>query len=94
MEAGLTPGQWVTILHQGLSKKEARAVELDYIKKHPTRFNKDMGLANVRLTKELVQNIRDARDQFGTSYSDLSTQFNCSAMTAHRICNGEVRTVD
>lgn len=94
MEVGLQPGQWVKILRQGLSKEEARAIEQQMIHDHPTMFNKDMGLGNLKLTKKLVQTIRDERDRLGTYYSQLGPKHGLSVMTAYRICNQEVRTID
>lgn len=89
---GYLPCDFVHILHRGLSKSEACQKEQDLIREIKPRFNKPLGLGNLKVNKDnfiLMNNLRAK----GVSYQKIAEEVGLSTMTVYRAINGGTKNV-
>ena len=87
---GFLACDFVNILHRNLFKTDACAIERDLIESLSPKYNKDIGLSNLRLTPDVYDAALSLRSE-GNSYSQIATQLGLSAMTIWRGLNGQTK---
>ena len=85
---GYVATDWVVILAQGLSKKEACSLEQEYIRKITPVYNDLLGLKLLKLSADVVVIAHRLRDT-GLSYKNIAEELQSSTMTVWRALNGK-----
>lgn|SRR5574343_605140 len=88
--AGLTPANWVYIVDEGLSEKEALSVESTLIGLHDPVFNKNTR-RSLSYTAEQFREMVALRSA-GVGYKEIADTVGTSTMTAHRALNGKTKS--
>ena len=89
-EVGFVASDWVQILVKGKTKEEAHEIERRIIEDRKPRFNLKQGLANLKITKETMEEMKKLR-AIPRSYSTIAKQVGLSTMTVWRALNGRTK---
>lgn len=89
---GFHAGDWVYILHSGLSKSDACKIEQELIRKYSPTYNKPQGKTNLRLTPEQFTVCQEMRKD-GMFYHDIANEVGVSTMTVYRALNGQTKNI-
>ena len=89
IEKGKLPGDWVTIIERGLSKAEARELEVFMIEEIRPKLNRlnnpDYDHRKIPLDLKKIKQLRKA----GLSYANIALKLGVSTMTVYRQFNKE-----
>ena len=88
---GYLPPDIVHIEMKGLTKKEAMVLENKLIWDEKPRFNRLPGKALCALNEEEVELAFELREEHGLSYKKIAEELGVTAMTIHRLINGNVK---
>lgn len=90
---GRLPCDYVEILGRGLSKPDAAQRERQLIEKFQPRFNKQQGVANLKITPDILGYVSDLRKE-GATYEDIGKSVGLSDMTVFRALNNQTKSVN
>ena len=91
-QCGFVPSDWVSILHSGLTKSDACAIEQDLIRKMKPRYNKPQGKSALKMTPEQYQLAQEMRED-GKFYHQIANEVGVSPMTVYRALNGQTKNI-
>lgn len=89
---GFHAGDWVCILHSGLSKSDACKLEQELIRDLKPTYNKPQGKHLLKLTREQFVLCLEMRND-GISYHDIANEVGVSTMTVYRALNGQTKNI-
>jgi hypothetical protein len=89
---GLHAGDWVCILHSGLTKSDACKIEQELIRDLRPTYNKPQGKQNLKLTPEQYNLCLEMRDG-GMFYHQIAEEVGVSPMTVYRALNGQTKNI-
>lgn len=88
LERGITPDEWVVIGDRGISKDEAKEIELQLIHELKPKFNMSIRYPGLKFTAELYDIAVDLRNK-GCSYKAIADEIGLSVMAVHRGLTGK-----
>lgn len=89
---GFHAGDWVCIVHSGLSKSDACKIEQALIRDLKPTYNKPQGKHLLKLTPEQFMLCQEMRND-GMFYHDIADEIGVSTMTIYRALNGQTKNI-
>jgi len=89
---GFIATDWVSIIINGVSKKDASMYEQELIRGSESLYNKPQGKNLLKVTPEIYTLCKELRDD-GLYYSQIADEVNLSAMTVYRALNGQTKNI-
>jgi hypothetical protein len=89
---GFIPSDWVSIVVQGVSKKDACALEQELIRELNPTYNKPQGRHLLKLSPEQYDICQNLRDE-GWFYHQIATEVGVSTMTVYRALNNQTKNI-
>lgn len=92
IQDGFVPSDWVDIVCQGMTKKDAAKAEQVMIRDLNPTYNKPQGLHLIKLDKESLSLCKVLRER-GMYYHDIAKEVGVSTMTVYRALNGQTKNI-
>jgi hypothetical protein len=89
---GFIPSDWVHIVQQGISKKDACTIEQALIRELNPKYNLPQGKSQLKLNNDKLKHCRVLKE-FGASYADIALVVGVSPMTVYRALNGQTKNL-
>jgi len=89
---GFHAGDWVCILHSGLTKSDACKLEQELIRELKPTYNKPQGKHLLKLTPEQFALCQEMRED-GMFYHAIAEEIGVSTMTVYRALNGQTKNI-
>jgi len=89
---GFVATDWVSIIVQGISKKDAAKYEQELIRDTEPTYNMPQGKHLLKVTPEIYKLCKELRDD-GLYYSQIADEVGLSAMTVYRALNGQTKNI-
>lgn len=89
---GFIPSDWVQIVQQGISKKDACIIEQALIRELNPTYNLPQGKSLLKMDDEKLKRSRGLKD-FRTSYAEIALIIGVSPMTVYRALNGQTKNL-
>lgn len=91
-EDGFVPSDWVEIVSQGLSKKDAAKAEQEMIRDLSPTYNKPQGLHLIKLDADALELCKSLRKE-GKYYHEIAAEVGVSTMTVYRALNNQTKNL-
>ena len=89
---GFVATDWVSIIVQGISKKNAAKYEQELIRDVEPLYNLPQGKHLLKVTPEIYNLLKELRGD-GLFYSQIADEVGLSAMTVYRALNGQTKNI-